>query len=97
MNTLSIGPTCSVAVRRGYRSDLPAPSARWARAGCCRIDSRAWAATCLRRETGSVGGGRHDNGMSENQAGGTDTRLALGPRILPKGPLIDVGAQAYLW
>jgi hypothetical protein len=64
-------------------------------------DSRqSRAATCLGRENGSVGGGRHDNGMSEDQAGGTGRhrpRLALGPRMLPKGPLIDVGAQAYLW
>lgn len=37
-------------------------------------------------DAGSVGGGKHDSGMSENQAGGTDTRPALGPWFLTKGP-----------
>ncbi len=59
--------------------------------------SGAGVATGLCADTGSVGSGRHDSGMSENQAGGTDTRPALGPWFLTKGPLVDVDPQAHLW
>jgi len=40
---------------------------------------------------------RPSAGLSENQAGGTDTRPALGPWFLTKGPLVDVDPQAHPW
>lgn len=34
--------------------------------------------------------------MSESQAGGTDTRPALGPWFWTNGPLVDIDPQAHL-